>query len=215
MKSINITTGTVGLVYRKGAYERVITKGQHRLGWGRTVQLFNTSQAVDFGVELNSLLEDAELAALLHVIMVADNELVIQYENGNYKGVLKAGRHVFWKGINELTFSTINLSELEVSESIDRMTLKRAEVKPYVRVCRVGTHENGVLFINNKAERILEAGDYYFWKNATEVGVATVDLRQQQLEVSGQEILTRDKAALRINFYTQYQVVNITKAVNA
>ena len=34
-----------------------------------------------------------------------------------------------------------------------------------------------------------------------------------QLEVSGQEILTRDKAALRINFYAQYKVTDIIRAV--
>ena len=33
------------------------------------------------------------------------------------------------------------------------------------------------------------------------------------MEVSGQEILTKDKAALRISFYTQYKVVDVTKAV--
>ena len=61
--------------------------------------------------------------------------------------------------------------------------------------------------------RILESGEYYFWKNAKEVSVSKVDLRQLQLEISGQEILTRDKASLRVNFYTQYKVVDIIKAL--
>src|SRR5690606_26200238 len=42
--------------------------------------------------------------------------------------------------------------------------------------------------------------------------VLKVDLRQLQLEISGQESLSRDKAALRINFYTQYKVVDVIKA---
>src|SRR5690606_7041538 len=54
---------------------------------------------------------------------------------------------------------------------------------------------------------------YYFWKNPVGVTVSKIDLRQLQLEVSGQEILTKDKAALRINFYTQYKVVDIVKAL--
>ena len=61
--------------------------------------------------------------------------------------------------------------------------------------------------------RILNTGEYYFWKNAKEVSVSKVDLRQLQLEISGQEILTKDKAALRVNFYTQYKVVDIIKAL--
>ena len=33
------------------------------------------------------------------------------------------------------------------------------------------------------------------------------------MEISGQEILTKDKAALRINFFVQYKVVDVTKAL--
>jgi regulator of protease activity HflC (stomatin/prohibitin superfamily) len=43
--------------------------------------------------------------------------------------------------------------------------------------------------------------------------VKTVDTRQQQLEISGQELLTKDKAGLRINFFVRYQVVDIMKAL--
>jgi regulator of protease activity HflC (stomatin/prohibitin superfamily) len=39
------------------------------------------------------------------------------------------------------------------------------------------------------------------------------DLRQLQMEVSGQEILTRDKAALRINFYAQYKITDVVNAI--
>jgi Membrane protease subunits, stomatin/prohibitin homologs len=38
-------------------------------------------------------------------------------------------------------------------------------------------------------------------------------MRQQQLEINGQEILTKDKAALRINAWAQYKVADIEKAL--
>lgn len=40
-----------------------------------------------------------------------------------------------------------------------------------------------------------------------------MDVRQQQLEISGQELLTKDKAGLRINFFVRYQVTDIFKAL--
>ena len=40
-----------------------------------------------------------------------------------------------------------------------------------------------------------------------------MDTRQQQLEISGQELLTKDKATLRINFFVRYQVIDIVKAI--
>jgi regulator of protease activity HflC (stomatin/prohibitin superfamily) len=59
----------------------------------------------------------------------------------------------------------------------------------------------------------LQSGIYLWWKNNIAVFVGKVDTRQQQLEVNGQEILTKDKAALRINAWAQYKVADIEKAL--
>jgi regulator of protease activity HflC (stomatin/prohibitin superfamily) len=59
----------------------------------------------------------------------------------------------------------------------------------------------------------LSAGIYRFWRNSTSVKILKADMRQLQLEISGQELLTKDKAAIRINFYTQYKVTDIEKAL--
>jgi len=68
-----------------------------------------------------------------------------------------------------------------------------------------------VLFSNGKFVEILESGIYSYWKNSEALTVLKADLRQLQMEISGQELLTKDKAALRINFYAQYKVVDIEK----
>jgi regulator of protease activity HflC (stomatin/prohibitin superfamily) len=68
------------------------------------------------------------------------------------------------------------------------------------------------LFINGKFERLLEGGTYYWWKNNITIHIAKIDTRQTQIELSGQEILTKDKASLRINFYAQYKVTDVVKA---
>ena len=67
--------------------------------------------------------------------------------------------------------------------------------------------------VEGKFERKLDAGTYYFWKNDKAINILKTDLRAQQLELSGQEILTKDKAALRINFFAKYQVINVEKAL--
>lgn len=61
--------------------------------------------------------------------------------------------------------------------------------------------------------KTLESGTYHFWKNDISLKILKADMRQLQLEISGQELLTKDKAAIRINFYTQYKVVDIKKAL--
>ena len=131
----------------------------------------------------------------------------------NFKNVLGPGRYAYWKGVIEYAFIKADLSKIDITENIDLESAKRKELVPYIRVCKIDSFEKGILFVDNKMSRILESGEYYFWKNAKEVSVSKVDLRQLQLEISGQEILTRDKASLRVNFYTQYKVVDIIKAL--
>jgi regulator of protease activity HflC (stomatin/prohibitin superfamily) len=69
------------------------------------------------------------------------------------------------------------------------------------------------MFVDGRFEKVLQSGVYYWWKNAITLHISKVDKRQQQLEINGQEILTKDKAALRINAWAQYKVVDIQKAV--
>ena len=67
--------------------------------------------------------------------------------------------------------------------------------------------------VDGKYNKTLEGGTYQFWRNDKTIKVAKIDMRQLQLEIAGQELLTKDKAAIRINFYTQYRVVDIEKAL--
>jgi len=213
MKRIRINAGKMGLVFRQGDYKRVLTEGNHWIKPFETVLQYDMAKPFYPSIDLNVLLKDENLVQYLTIVEVGDNEITLQYENGNFKTVLTPGRYAFWKGVTDYTFVKADLSKTEITEAIDLLSIKRKELIPYVRVCKVDSYEKAVLFIDNKVEKILDAGEYYFWKNAKEVSMDKVDLRQLQLEVSGQEILTRDKAALRINFFTQYKVTNITKAV--
>ncbi len=213
MKRIRINTGKIGLVFRNGDYKRVVTEGAYWLFPNEDAFTYDMTKPFHPSIELNILLREEQLANMLTVIEVRDNEIVLQYENGNLKNVLVPGRYAYWKGVTDFTFIKADLSKIDITEGIDLESTKRKELVPYIRVCKIESFEKGILFIDNKMNRILESGEYYFWKNAKDITIAKADLRQQQLEISGQEILTKDKAALRINFYAQYKVVDITKAL--
>lgn len=213
MKRVRINTGKIGLVFRNGNYKKVITEGAYWLLPNESVHLYDLTRPFYPVIDLNILLKDEQLTDMLSVVEVKDNEIALQYENGNFKNVLGAGRYAFWKGVTEYTFTKADLSKIEITEDIDANTLMRKEVLPFVRVYVVESFEKGLLLIDGKLSKMLDTGTYYFWKNAVVVTVMKADLRQLQLEISGQEMLTKDKAALRMNFYTQYKVVDIIRAL--
>ena len=213
MKRVRINVGKVGLVFKNGDYQRVITEGNHWLTFSESVMIYNMADSLAIPIALEILLKDEVLADMLEIVNVLDTEIVLIYENKNFKSILFAGRYVYWKGLIEREFIKVNLSKIEITENIDVSLFNRLELSKYVRVFEVAAYEKAVLLINDVYEKTLGSGIYRYWKNDTSIKIAKADLRQLQLEVSGQELLTKDKAAIRINFYTQYKVVNIEKAL--
>ncbi len=64
----------------------------------------------------------------------------------------------------------------------------------YIRIFDIATFEKGVLLVDDVYTETLTGGTYRFWNNDTKIRILKVDTRQLQLEVSGQELLTKDKA---------------------
>jgi hypothetical protein len=213
MKIVKINAYQIGLVFKNGEYQRMLMAGKYWFWKNEKVWAFDITKPFVAPVELNILLQDKALADILHVVEVKDNEIVLHYENGLLRQVLTLGRYAFWKSIIQHEFVRADISKLEITENLDRATLMNKLVAPYVRSVSVENYERALLFIDGKYERVLESGVYNWWKNAIAVHVARVDMRQQQLEINGQEILTRDKAGLRINAWASYRVTDIEKAV--
>ncbi len=212
MKNININAYQVGLVFKKGVYQRMLQEGSYWL-WNEQVIVYDKFKPFDPSVDLGVFLQDAELANALHVVDVMDNEIVLMYENNLLKQVLQAGRYAFWKTSTDLRFVKADISKIDIDQSIAPNTLTNKLVVGYVRTSTVESYEKALLFVDGKYQHILDSGVYYWWKNNTIVTVGKVDMRQQQIEINGQEILTKDKAALRINAFAQYKVVDIEKAL--
>lgn len=213
LKRIRINAYQVGLVFERDQLISVLKEGVYWLFGNKNVLVYDTNQAFFPPVELNILLENKDFAAMIEVVEVADNEMVLQFVNANFKEVLTAGRYAFWKGVNLNTFTKVDLAKVYITEQVPMVLLENIKLRAFVRRFTVLNFEKGLLYVNGLFVKELTAGTYYFWNNAITVEVKNVDVRQQQMEISGQELLTKDKAALRINFFVKYQVVDVMKAL--
>ncbi len=213
MKIKNINAYTVGLVFSKGAYKRMITGGRNWLSIFEEVIVYDMTKQFIAPCDLNILLKDGKLAGALNIVEVKDNEIALQFENNVFKNVLTSGRYAYWKGILNQKFIIVDLNINAISVEVDSSLLSRKEIVNYVRAYVVESYEKGLMFINGKFEKTLDAGTYFFWKNNTPISVLKTDIRLLQLEAAGQEILTKDKANLRLNFFAQYKVADIMKAL--
>ncbi|WP_155372618.1 slipin family protein [Catellatospora vulcania] len=81
------------------------------------------------------------------------------------------------------------------------------------------THR-GLRYVDGRLTDVLEAGRYElpaafgrFGKRGPVVEVTLVDMRERELTLKGQEILTSDKVALRVSILTHFKVVDPVAAV--
>jgi hypothetical protein len=213
IKRIKIEAYQVGLVFENRKLVNVLEEGLHWVFGNKNVMIYDMNTTFQAPFELNILLQNEVLASMLEIVAVADNEIVLQFVNGNFKGVLTAGRYVFWKGVIKNEFTTADVSKIEITENVAVNLLENAQLRLFTRKFIVASNDKALLFVNGTFVKELKAGTHYFWNNAITIEVKTVDARQQQVEISGQELLTKDKAGLRINFFVRYQVVDIMKAL--
>ena len=213
MKRIRINTGKTGLVFKNGEYKRVLTAGKYFLGWKDKVFTYDMSLMFSAPINLDVLLQDETLKSMLHIVEVADNQLVIVYKNKRFNTVLTAGRYVYWKGFTEFKFTEIDLNKIYITEDIDTALFSNYGLSKYIRKFEVESYEKAVLMVDDNYVKTLSGGTYRFWRNDTSIKIAKVDMRQLQLEIAGQELLTQDKATVRVNFYAQYKVADVEKAL--
>ncbi len=213
MKRIRINKGNIGLRFRNGDYQGVLTEGIHWISFWDTVKRYDLAEPFYAPCELNLLLQDSALAYELTLVEVGDQEIVLQYQNGNFNEVLLPGRYAYWNSLVNYEFVRLDLSHYEITQPLDAAILDRGDLLSFQYVFVVQAYEKGILLVDGKFDRILETGVYRFWKNSTRLSMLKSDMRQLQLEMAGQELLTKDKAALRINFYTQYKVIDVKRTL--
>ncbi|CAM4524573.1 regulator of protease activity HflC (stomatin/prohibitin superfamily) [Paenibacillus endophyticus] len=213
-RKITIKDDERGLLFKKGSYVKRLQPGVYRHMSFSDESVVIQHVAKRFSVpnkELQLFLHDEQLTSELTIADVQDYEYVLHFEDGKFNGLLTAGLYAFWNVMKKHTFIRVDIRNPEISEEIDRSLL--GKLQGYMQTIEVASYETGLLFYNNALQSELRPGRYFFWKGPTSVQVKTLDLRQLQLDMTGQEIMTEDKVTLRLNFVCQYKVVDPIKAI--
>lgn len=214
------------LLFVKGDFVEILGPGEHvRFDPLRrmTVEKFALANT-RFEHRLADFLVKAEpdaVAREFHVVELGPAEVGLRFENGVLVEVLAPNtRRLYWKGYIDLRFERVDIATdfavdakalPQLIAALTRGIVKVAGAEG-VFVAQVPQFHVGVLYVDGKVARVLEAGLHYFWKFVRDLKVETVDLRLQMIEVAGQEILTKDKVPLRVNLNAGYRVTDVLVA---
>ncbi|MDR1093515.1 MAG: slipin family protein [Clostridiales bacterium] len=201
-----------GFLFKNGTYKRMLQPGKNKVNTflGETFVRVGLDKPVKVaGTDTEILMRDAEFAASVLKVDVPDGCFGAVFKDNCIKDIYKAGSHVFFNLYGNLSFKLIDISKVEVED----LTPSQIDSLPkglYKKIV-VAEGEVGLLNLDGKFVRELKAGAYCFWDAYTAVTCEKVDLRSQELEINGQEILTADKVSLRVNFIANYRVTDAVK----
>ncbi|GIO14272.1 peptidase [Cohnella xylanilytica] len=204
-----------GLLFREGRYVKPLAPGTYRFWSFANHEIATLKTNQPFRVperDIEPFLQDDRLRAELTVVDVPDYEYALHFEDGKFARLLTAGKHAFWNVWKRHEFVRVDARDPEIPPEVDVSVLTRIG-SAYVQSYEVASHEAGLLFIGNEFERTLKPGVYRFWRGPVPALVRTVDMRQQQLDMTGQEMMTEDKVTLRLNFVCQYRIVDPLKSL--
>ncbi len=211
MKKIIINENQRGFLFKNGKYIRMLDAGKYYLYGGREIEASALDRPIiSAKCSLETLLKDEKVAENVAVVEVGDQELALHYVNGKLSSVLPYGKYAFWSVVDSHEFRIVDISTPDVDESVPEYVFSKIPQLWYIKV-EVAEYQKARVYFNQKLERILGAGTYYFWRTPVKVEVSYVDTRLTQMNITGQEILTADKVSLRINFVCNYRITDYVK----
>lgn len=213
MKRVNISALEKGIVIKNEKIVNVLNEGKHWIGFGGKLKRVPLHVVFNLYSLWDSVEKDSVLDKAADVITIGDDELLLVEKNKSLTYVLDQGTYGIWKDSERLNHFVVNTNDTEVDKRINAAMLRDEELRKYIHFIEVKEGFKAAIFINGELYSIKESGQYCFWKNQKSFHVELVDVRLQIMEVSGQELLTKDKVAIRVNFDVQFKVVDIQKAI--
>lgn len=181
--------------------------GKHRVKLFSEAKIFNIYASLNLSLEQCAQLFEFE-AFVEDTIFnrVMDNQIAIVTKNGIVNDILPAGEYIFWKNEENVEVKVLtmddNMFSFEAQEFVGFIPVK------YFRTIVVDANEKGILKVNKQFRAILEPGIYYFWTYNNVIECECVDMRIKVFDMVGQEMLTKDKVTLRINFVCRYKIID-------
>ncbi len=207
------------VVLVNGKLNTILRPGRHfftSLGNDLKVEQHDLKQPVFTSAYEQALLKDMPQLVAEHFteVRTGEGEVAVIYRDQKLFWVVKPdSRVLFWTDAGPWKIEKIDVTaSLSVPEPLALRIIGSGTVDRIKRFA-VEDGQVGLLSIDGAYAGRLEPGMHAFWNVGRTVNVKVVDTRQHALDVTGQEVLTRDRVSIRVNLVARYRVTDPVKAV--
>lgn len=217
MQQVTIADHERAFVYKDARFIRFLGPGSHWLIHpfaAVTVRKVSVLEPWLAFPDRELLAANPALSSELTLVRVLDTQRGLAFRNGNFAGFLAPGAHVLLKA-GDIKVEVVDVTGLEVVHPLKEVLVRAPNSAMFITPIGVADGQRALLLVDNVQTRELGPGSYYFWSGIRNIGVLTIELREQTLEVQGQEMMTQDKVSLRVNMTVRWQVVDAKVALSS
>ena len=204
-----------GLLFRNRSLEAVLGPGLYRRfdPLGRIQLEVRSLEEIDWPhPQANLLVRTAPDSCKSHfqLVEISAQEVGLLYVDDLLQGLIPpATQKVFWTAPRPPRIERLNIGEqlripAALAQELRRLTARTQ--LPGLLLQEIPNRHQGLLFIDGKRAESLDPGFHAFWNFQHHLHIELVDLRDQSMEITGQELLTKDRVSLRLNLTAGFRV---------
>jgi regulator of protease activity HflC (stomatin/prohibitin superfamily) len=211
-----------GLIFKNGDFVAFLEPGHYHYfdpRWQIKIERYDLS-IPEFEHQLNDFFikdyPDA-IARYFTVVELNHEQIALVFKNKQLADILlPASRTLYWKGIVDIETEVIDMTDnIEIHSKKaaqlvhTKNTILSQRVENSIYYQEIPAHHIGILYIDGECIKTLPPGLHAYWQLNHKVNIAIWDTRLQDIEVSGQEILSKDKVNLRVNLAASYLIKDV------
>ncbi len=223
LKKFQISESEIGLLYVQNNFVRPLEPGEYAF-WAvdKTVTVQTLSRIVpnpQFPMQ-DVLIERHPdfIAAYCEVVQLLANQVAIVRYQGKVIAILSpCSRKLFWQGVEIEVIDITDNAKLPprlIAELVSGLPEVLSLSRQSLHIREVLAQHIGLLYINQEFQAQLQPGMHAWWIFGRALQTEIFDLRLQNIEVSGQDILSKDKVPLRLNLTAGFRILDPLRVKN-
>lgn len=226
MKTFIIAENQRGLLVKDGRLVQVLGPGRH-FYWLWNPARMRVEFDLAHGACRSELVDGIEkrhpelAEANFEIVAPRIGEVAIVRRDGRASLIVRGGDIArVWKVLDTVTVETI---DVEANPKLDKRLLTElgdaavlGKVLPApIEVATVGEAQRALVLFDNELYESVGPGRHGYWQVGRKVTTRQLDTRPIPLEVTAQEILTRDRVSVRVTLTSFLQVTDVEQAALA
>lgn len=217
-KTVKIRSYEVGLYFRDREFKGLLGEGRYWFFdpfWKVRVTVVSQRNATFDHENLDVIAKSGALENLAVVLDLKDYQRALVWIDGRFSHIQPSRLFAYWTAFRDVKTEVVDVRKVRFEHDDLPVILRTATAEKALGTRQIEQDHVGVLFVDGQYVETLPAGCYAFWRGVKKVGLISVDMREKMLDVTGQEMMTADKATLRMNAQVTYRVTDARQSVSA